>query len=145
MKRILILLAVVFVMGCAAYEPTEVVITNSIGEEITVYAETPPPEQFDEGLMGRTTLDKYEGMLFVFEEGGMHGFWMKNMKISIDIIFISADGRIVDIKENLRPCISETRCPVYAPEKPAKYVLEVRSGFAEENGIEVGNHVEILN
>lgn len=92
------------------------------------------------GLMERENLAQDEGMLFVFEEEKLHAFWMKNMRFPLDIIWVDADKRIVGISENVPPC--QELCPDIVPEFPAKFVLEVSSGFVEKNKIGVGDSLE---
>ena len=96
-------------------------------------------EERQKGLMGRENLDDGEGMLFVFDDEKKHEFWMKNMIISLDIIWIDSDGKVVHIEKQVPPC--EENCIIYSPSAPAKYVLELNSGSAKrlsiENGIEI--------
>ena len=96
-------------------------------------------EERQKGLMGRENLDDGEGMLFVFDDEKKHEFWMKNMIISLDIIWIDSDGKVVHIEKQVPPC--EENCIIYSPLAPAKYVLELNSGSAKrlsiENGIEI--------
>jgi uncharacterized membrane protein (UPF0127 family) len=89
------------------------------------------------GLSGRKLLGDYEGMLFVYEGEVDNPFWMKDMLIPLDIIFIDNGNIIVDIKEKQQPC-SNSYCPSLYPNESYQYVLEVNSGFCEENGIEKG-------
>ena len=65
---------------------------------------------------------------------------MKDTLIPLDMLFIDADLRIIDIKENVPPC-REDPCPSYPSKKPAKYVLEVNSGFVLENNIQIDDIV----
>ncbi len=92
------------------------------------------------GLMGREGLSDGSGMLFIFDSEAQHNFWMKNVNFPIDIIWIDSDFRIVDITMGAVPCVVEP-CPFYSPGVPARYVLEVPSGFASENGVEFGDVV----
>ena len=94
------------------------------------------------GLMYVSFLEESKGMLFVFEKNGLHGFWMKNTLIPLDIIWISEDYDVVNV-ETAEPC-EEDPCPVYVPEKEARYVLEVNSGWANRNEIRVGDEVKFL-
>ena len=93
------------------------------------------------GLMFREELPENSGMLFIFENSNEYRFWMKNTLIPLDVIWISEDMKIVDI-QNAVPCVEEP-CEVYRPREKALYVLEVNAGFAEENGIEIGDEVKI--
>ena len=94
------------------------------------------------GLMFRDTLDERQGMLFPFETPGRYGFWMKNVRVPLDIIWLDASGRIVWIVESAAPCKSHP-CPTYTPDAAASYVVEVRGGFAQAHGVAVGDFVAI--
>jgi hypothetical protein len=89
------------------------------------------------GLSGRSSLGDYEGMLFIFQNEVNNPFWMKDMLIPLDIIFIDYEGNVVDIKENQQPC-STNYCPSIHSTEDFMYVLEVNSNFCMENGIEEG-------
>jgi len=78
-------------------------------------------------------------MLFVMEKEEISPFWMKDMLISLDMLFIDSEGFIVDIKEGLKPCESIYKCPNIYSGAPFKYVLEVNSGFVRINRVVVGN------
>jgi uncharacterized membrane protein (UPF0127 family) len=91
------------------------------------------------GLMFRDNLADNQGMLFIFDREARYNFWMKNMLIPLDLIWISRDKIIVDITKNALPCGRE--CRDISPVVKAKYVLEVNSGFAEKNQIAIGDKV----
>lgn len=90
------------------------------------------------GLMFRESLAENAGMLFIFSSENPKTFWMKNTKIPLDLIFISADKKVAEIKENFEPC-REGSCPSYRSVAAAKYVLEVNAGFVQKNGIQIGD------
>lgn len=100
------------------------------------------PAQQEMGLMYREHLDEDSGMLFVFPEGGIHGFWMKNTKIPLDILWIKG-GKIKYISRNTQPCASE--CPIIRPNISADYVLEISGGLCEKYDIDVGDQVSGLS
>ncbi|PKN80723.1 MAG: hypothetical protein CVU48_00900 [Candidatus Cloacimonetes bacterium HGW-Cloacimonetes-1] len=89
------------------------------------------------GLMYRESMESNQGMLFEFDEIDTHGFWMKNTYLPLDIIFIDADKNIVEIAENTTPFSEET----IIPQKPIKYVLELKSGTSKQMNIQAGNKV----
>lgn len=95
------------------------------------------PEQRSTGLMNRKELPRGRGMLFDFEGEGPVAMWMKNTYVSLDMIFIRADGRIARIAENTIP-LSEAIIPSGAP---VKAVLEVVAGTAKRLGIAPGDRV----
>jgi len=97
-------------------------------------ADSGPKRQ--QGLMFRKSLSDNEGMLFIFDEEGQHAFWMQNMLISLDIIWINQEKIIVDIITNTPPC--NDACNIMVPRSKAKYVLEVRSGFVQKHNIKIG-------
>ncbi len=105
------------------------------------------PEEKARGLSGTKSLGENEGMLFVFENKSRPSFWMKDMFIPIDIIWI-ADNEIVGIEENVPPPKKDTstsKLPLYSPPTGIDYVLEVNGGFCEKNNIEVGNSIVFLD
>lgn len=75
------------------------------------------------GLKYRETLCGKCGMLFVFEEEGRHSFWMKDINMPLDIIFMNSNREVVDIF-HANPC-KNTPCKRYTPRQKTKYVLEV--------------------
>jgi len=99
------------------------------------------PETRARGLSGRSSLGELEGMLFLFDQPGLEGFWMKDMLIPIDIIWIN-DGAVVDILANAQPA-SEAIPPTFVPKAPANRVLEVPAGFAARHNIGLGSPVTI--
>ncbi|HEY4510512.1 MAG TPA: DUF192 domain-containing protein [Candidatus Paceibacterota bacterium] len=99
-------------------------------------------EKREKGLSGRDSLEGGHGMLFVFNTEGIYPFWMKNMKFPLDIIWIDSSYRVVGVTSDVRP---ESYPETFSPNKPAKYVLEVKSGFARENNIKVGSLVSLIN
>lgn len=96
--------------------------------------------QRETGLMYRTTLEKNDGMLFIFEEEQPRGFYMKNTNIPLDLIFLNADNKIVNIKKNAKPQSTKT----IESEVPAQYVLEINAGLSEEWNLQTGDSL-ILN
>ncbi len=98
------------------------------------------PEQQQQGLMHRTSLKG--GMLFVFPREEKHGFWMNNMNFPIDLVWISAGKQVVGISQNVPPCADS--CPVYYPNSPVKYVLEVPANYSLAKGIAVGGRAFFL-
>ncbi|MBN8547169.1 MAG: DUF192 domain-containing protein [Ignavibacteria bacterium] len=92
------------------------------------------------GLMFRKSMLETQGMLFVFPEEEMQSFWMRNTYISLDMIFIDANKKIVTIHKNTKTLSDQS----YASTKPAKYVLEVVGGFCDRHGVVEGDIVSYL-
>lgn len=95
------------------------------------------PEEREEGLMFRESLADDEGMLFVYGTQHTLSFWMKNTPLALDIAFIDASGRIVDIQQ-MEPFTERTHMSA----QPAMYALEMRKGWFADHGVEVGDRVE---
>ena len=98
------------------------------------------------GLSDRTSLEKDGGMLFVITDNkSTPTFWMKGMKIAIDIIWIT-EGKIIQIDKNVAPPTagtSDKNLKLYSPKSAVDYVLEVNSGYSDLNNIKVGDSVLI--
>lgn len=97
-------------------------------------------EKRNKGLSGRKKLGENDGMLFIFEITAQYSFWMKDMRFPLDIIWIDENKKIVAISENISP---DTYPASFSPSDPVKYVLEVNAGWAEKNGVEAGNFIEL--
>lgn len=89
------------------------------------------------GLMYRDSMEKDQGMLFVFEDNEDRFFYMKNTKIPLDLIYISANKKIVSFQKNAKP-FDESSLPSNAP---AKYVLEINTGLVDQHSILVGDSI----
>ena len=109
------------------------------GQTVHVFvADTPALRQ--KGLGGRAGLASDEGMLFVFPREGAYAFWMKGMRFSIDILWLSTDGTLVDMRENVSP---DTYPKNFTPKSPARYVVELRAGFVQEHSVRMGDIVRL--
>jgi len=89
------------------------------------------------GLSNRTFLCPNCCLLFEFEEPGRPGFWMKDMKFALDIVFLDANYSVVDLWQNAVPCTPQ-ECQLRYPRADSKYVVEVNAGRAAELGLEKG-------
>ncbi len=89
------------------------------------------------GLMFRPNLPQDRGMLFVFETEDFHGFWMKNCKFPIDMVWLDRGKRVVHVAEAVPPCKADP-CPTYSPLRRASYVVEMNAGQARREKAVVG-------
>jgi uncharacterized membrane protein (UPF0127 family) len=89
------------------------------------------------GLMYRESMEEKQGMLFIQDEFKVQNFYMKNTQISLDLIFIDENLKIVSFQENAKP-FDETSL---SSQVPAKYVLEINAGLAEKWLLEVGDSI----
>jgi uncharacterized protein len=119
----------------ASFQPLEIVTKNGV-QVFSVEIATTEQEK-ETGLMYRKELADGKGMLFDFSPEQQVSMWMKNTFISLDMIFIAADGRIIRIAENTEP--QSTR--IIPSQGLAKGVLEVIAGTARKYGIAPGDRV----
>ncbi len=98
------------------------------------------------GLSGRESLAAGTGMLFMFDNQASQ-FWMKDMLIPIDIIWISTDCLVVDINTSIQPPEKGTpdfSLPRYQSTIPARYVLELNAGEVGAHKIKPGDKVHFI-
>jgi uncharacterized protein len=119
----------------ASIQPLEIVTKNGVQVFSVEMATT--DEEKATGLMYRKELPDGKGMLFDFSPEQQISMWMKNTFISLDMIFIRADGRILSIAENTEPQSTKT----ISSRGLAKGVLEVIAGTAQKYGIAPGDRV----
>ena len=145
-RRLQFMLSILAVVACAMVvapqgslavelQPLEIVSKTGVHTFAVEMAVT--PEEQARGLMFRRELPEGQGMLFDFQREQPATFWMKNTYVSLDMIFIRADGRILRIAENTVP-LSEALVPSGGP---VRAVLEVVAGTARKLGIAPGDRV----
>lgn len=122
-------------VDAASFQPLEIVTKNGVQVFSVEMATTEQEKQT--GLMYRKELADGKGMLFDFSPEQEVSMWMKNTYISLDMIFIRADGRILRIAENTEPMSTK----IISSQGLAKGVLEVPAGTAQKYGIRPGDRV----
>ncbi len=138
MRKLLLILFLFFILGCSNMEKKAFFVDKLVNLEVI---ET--EEEKARGLMFRDNLEKDKGLLFVYDDPEARGFWMKNVKFSIDIIWLDNRSKVVHIERNVPPCLGDT-CKVYYPSKEAYDVIEVNANFTLDNNVKVGDFVRIL-
>ena len=94
------------------------------------------------GLMFRSALPDNRGMLFPFSPPRRVSFWMKDVPVALDMVFLR-EGKVVAIAPEVPPCPA-LPCPSYGPDNQiVDQVLELRSGRAAEIGLQAGDEVTI--
>lgn len=96
------------------------------------------PEQRARGLMHRKYMPADRGMLFDFQRVEPVAMWMQNTFISLDMLFIRADGTIARIAERTEPLSTRT----IPSGEPVLSVLEINGGVSETLGLKPGDRVE---
>jgi uncharacterized membrane protein (UPF0127 family) len=101
-------------------------------------------EDMMRGMMFRKSLAPDRGMLFVHGSPGLYPYWMYQVLIPLDILWLDLDRRVVEIAANTPPCPSASakECPYFGGHKMAVYVLELPGGAAGRFGIRVGDRVK---
>jgi uncharacterized membrane protein (UPF0127 family) len=112
-------------------------IATKSGVQIFTVEMATTAEEKETGLMYRKELADGKGMLFDFSPEQQISMWMKNTYISLDMIFIRADGRILRIAENTEPLSTK----IISSGGLARGVLEVPAGTAQKYGIAPGDRV----
>ncbi len=101
------------------------------------------PEEKAQGLMFRKKMDFDQGMLFIYSEEGFYSFWMKNMVIPLDLIWLDRDKRIVHMEGNVPPCEQEP-CPTYTSKVPAQFILELKAGSIERRNLKILDRLDFV-
>lgn len=123
----------------AAYaEPAEV----TLGGERFYLEVVADPDSRRQGLMGREYLARNEGMLFDFPPGTRPAIWMRNMLISLDLLFVDDQRQLVKVFADVPPCQSAP-CEIYQVEQPLRFVIEVAAGTAARLGLEPGMPLDL--
>ena len=105
------------------------------------------PEKRAQGLSDRDTMGVDNGMIFIFEKDSQYNFIMRNMRFSLDFIWVK-DDVILDITENVLPDpvgTSENDLKRYTPKVPVNRVIEVNTGYVKKYGIKVGDKIKLEN
>lgn len=116
-------------------------IVTIAGQEIKVkIAKTPSQKEL--GLGKIKNLPEDQGMIFIYDNYVIPGYWMKDMKFPIDIIWIK-DNMVMGYEKDLKPQADNINLPTYQPKTFINYVLEVNSGFVEKYGLKIGDNVKL--
>jgi uncharacterized membrane protein (UPF0127 family) len=126
-------LAIVLLSLAACADSPEKVVLSVAGRQIT--AEVARTEsQREHGLMGRTHLGLTEGMLFIFDRDEHLQFWMKNTPLPLSIAFLSAEGKVLEIRD-MQPFDLTTIRSRFS----SRYALEMAQGAFQKLGIQEGD------
>jgi uncharacterized membrane protein (UPF0127 family) len=139
-----LLLLLVFVLpeGAGAAEPQNnaaavLTIVSAGGKHSFNVELAETPAQMEQGLMFRQEMAPDAGMLFDFKQPTMATMWMHNTLIPLDMLFVDAQGRIVNIHERAVPQSDA----VIAAAAPVRVVVELNGGTAARLGIKPGDRV----
>lgn len=132
-----ILLYFILITVLNAQETTNIIIKNNIKDVYFNVEIARKKIDREKGLMFRKNLNLEKGMLFIFPNESKVSMWMKNTLISLDIIFISKNYKIVDIINNAKIMSKE----ILTSKVKAKYALEINAGLVKKLNIKIGNNI----
>jgi uncharacterized protein len=117
-------------------------VTLPNGQKIRAEVEITPIDM-QRGMMFRDSLARGHGMLFIHDKPGQYKYWMYQVKIPLDIIWMDENHRIVEISADTPPCRTRaSECPNYGGHETAQYVLELGGGEARHWGLHVGQTLD---
>lgn len=132
-KKIIIIILLLLATLALMNMPEQSTITIN-GKAISLEIADSGSEQ-GRGLGGRQSLAPDRGMLFIYDRPSYYRFWMKDMKFPIDIVWLDDNFIIADIAQDVGPATFPND---FGPRSPARYVLEVNAGTAQNYGWHVG-------
>ena len=125
--------------------PRGTILVDDVPLEVQI-ADTEPRRV--RGLMFQDQLPFDQGMIFVFDKPGLYSLWMLNMQFPLDMIWFDQDGKVIHIEKNVPPCkaaLEIATCQSVIPDGEAVYVLEVTSGFIDQNKITEDSILSIIS
>jgi uncharacterized protein len=136
-KRIIMMVLLALLLMSASIflgerkESSIIVVTFPSGIQLEAeVADT--PEQLLFGLAFRDTMPPNGGMLYIFEENGLHRITTKEYRFPIDILWIDESHHVIHMLENAEPCRNDP-CPFFGPPpEPARYIIQAESGFIQK-------------
>ncbi len=97
------------------------------------------PTDVQRGMMFRDTFPEGRAMLFVHGKTGRYQYWMYQVKVPLDIVWMNKDHVVVEISPNTPPCTTQaSKCPQYGGNEDALLVLELPAGNAAKHRVKVG-------
>jgi len=136
-----LLLCILFLFACSEQveiKPTSPLTVKTSNGDIRFNVEiAQTPEELQKGLMHRTQMPINNGMIFSFDPVRPVKMWMKNTKISLDMLFIAPDATISMIKEHATPMSEE----LITSQDPVRAVVELNAGQVSRHGIKIGDQV----
>ncbi|MGI0490227.1 DUF192 domain-containing protein [Alkalinema pantanalense CENA528] len=153
----------IFLLGCApaptvnapAASAAPIAASTGVGQYLPITAQAKiadrtiqlevaeTPQQQALGLMYRPELSDDQGMLFPFSPARTVNFWMKDVPVALDMVFLY-QGKVVAIADQVPPCKTiASACPTYGPREFVDQVIELRAGRAQALNLQVGDRVTV--
>jgi len=111
------------------------------GQQVVNLEVARTPQQHELGLMYRPVLPDNQGMLFQFSKPQLLSFWMKNVSVPLDMVFLNRG--VVQYEASALPCPGGIGCPLIRPPRLCDQVIELGSGQLQFLGLKVGDYVQI--
>lgn len=100
------------------------------------------PEKLLFGLAFRDELPPNGGMLYIFEQNGLHRVQTREYRFPIDILWVDESHHVVHMLEHVEPCAGDP-CPFYGPPpEEARYVIQAESGFLARAGVVMNDELK---
>ena len=124
----------------AVVTSTSTLEAANLSPTVTIYTASSSIDAFvadneatrERGLGGVVSLNDNEGMLFIFDQPNIPNFWMKDMNIPLDMVWIDENKTVVGVADNIS---TSTYPETFSPTRPILYVLEINSGAAKKLNI----------
>ncbi len=145
MKRWIIVVSVFVLIGFGVYYRSHPLTSKvRIGNTVITVEVAATEAQKQKGLGGRSFLADGQGMLFPYDHKEQYNFWMRDMQIPLDFIWIDGN-RIADITEHVPPPEASGSPIIVKPRVEINKVLEVSAGTVKRTGIHIGDAVEFID
>ncbi|NLF84114.1 MAG: DUF192 domain-containing protein [Candidatus Gastranaerophilales bacterium] len=122
--------------SCLAFKANENNYAIIKGRKIYLEIADTPEKQF-KGLMHIKQLPENHGMIFLFNKAEPRSFWMKNMEMPIDIIFLR-NRKIITIHRNIQP---DNGGKLYPSAYKSDCAIEVNAGFCDKYNVQEGDFI----
>ncbi len=95
------------------------------------------------GMMFRPPLPVDRGLLFVHTRQGKYSYWMNNVRVPLDIVWLDKERRIVEMSPNTPPCTESdpVKCPTYGGKVESTFALELAAGQIAEQRLAIGQQI----
>lgn len=131
-KRLIVIVVIFFILVIINSDRILNLRANEKTETITIFDKTfnleiaDEPREREKGLSGRPSLAESTGLLFVFDQPGRYGFWMKEMNFPIDIVWLDKNKKVLGLTKNLQP---DSYPQIFYSPTNTSYVLEINTGL----------------
>jgi uncharacterized membrane protein (UPF0127 family) len=138
-RKTLCLIALLLLVGCESQPQSGLpTVSMQVGNKTFTLEVADSTKSRSYGLMRRDSLPSSRGMLFIFDKEEQRGFWMKDTRFPLDIIFLDASGKVVSVKQMKAYDMNTT-----PSDGPAQYAIELNLGAAESAGVKPGMSLKL--